>query len=136
MRNLKCLVLHFNLYQVIVFRFQYFILYLKERIISQILFFLCWYTKDIVISLFKLALVYWENVHGMTHQVDIGILSEGVHRLSTPIAFGTVKVYFRKEKGATFFRWRLSLIEKVEGFLVHLRVWGHCKSWNLNKNHF
>ena len=65
---------------------------------------MCQYTKDIVTSLFKLALVYWENVHGMTHQVDIGILSEGVHRLSTPIAFGTVKVYFRKEKGATFFR--------------------------------
>ena len=57
-----------------------------------------------MISLFKLALVYWENVHDMTHQVDIGILSEGVHRLSTPIAFGTVKIYFRKEKGATFFR--------------------------------
>ena len=40
----------------------------------------------------------------MTHQVDIGILSEGVHRLSAPIVFDTVKVYFRKEKGATFFR--------------------------------
>ena len=40
----------------------------------------------------------------MTHQVDIGILSEGVHRLSTLIVFDTSKVYFRKEKSATFFR--------------------------------
>ena len=38
----------------------------------------------------------------MTHQVDIGILSEGVPRLSTPIVFDTVSVYFRKEKGPTF----------------------------------
>ena len=65
---------------------------------------MCRYTKDIVISLFKLALVYWENVHGVTYQVDIGILSEGVHRLLTPTVFDTVKVYFRKEKVATLFR--------------------------------
>ena len=58
----------------------------------------------------------------MTHQVGIGILSEGVHRLSAAIVFDTVRVYFRKEKGATFFRRRLSLIEKVEVLLVHMRV--------------
>ena len=40
----------------------------------------------------------------MAYQADIGILSESVDRFLTPIAFDTVKVYFRKEKGATFFR--------------------------------
>ena len=62
------------------------------------------YKRHCNISFFKLALVYWENVHGVTYQVDIGILSEGVHRLLTPTVFDTVKVYFRKEKGATLFR--------------------------------
>ena len=76
----------------------------KRKDNFTIFFFLCRYTKDIVISLSKLALVYWENVRGVAYQADIDILSESVDRLSTPIVFDTVKVYFRKEKGATFFR--------------------------------
>ena len=65
---------------------------------------MCRYTKDIVISLSKLGLVYWENMHGVAYQADIGILSESVDRFLTPIAFDTVKVYFGKEKGASFLR--------------------------------
>ena len=63
---------------------------------------MCQYTKDIVTSLFKLALVYWENVHGMTHQVDIGILSEGVHRLSAAIVFDLSGFISEKKKVLPF----------------------------------
>lgn len=48
----------------------------------------------------------------------------------------TISGFNSEKQDDTVFRKRLSLKEKVEGLLMHLRVSGHRKSPNLNKKTF